>query len=146
MIQSAADGAFKYEGVSAGEYVVSARGKNLASVESTPVRVPKAGTASVELVLHPGTKLVVEAMDDDGNPVQANITVTDARGREMQGMLGFAEMASGFSEGFDSSKQTIGPLPPGSYTVTAIADGGKKTSKPVNLDGQAERKLKLRLR
>jgi protocatechuate 3,4-dioxygenase beta subunit len=146
MIQSAGDGTFKYEGVSAGEYLVSARGKNLASVESAPVRVPKAGSASVELVLAPGTKLVIEVIDDDGKPLQARISVTDSRGRAMQGMLGFAEMASGFSDGFDSSKQTVGPLPPGSYTVTAEASEGKKTSKPVTLDGQPERKLKLRLR
>ena len=110
------------------------------------MRVPKAGSASVELVLHPGTKLVVEVIDDDGNPLVARITVTDARGREQQGMIGFAEMASGFSDGFDSSKQTIGPLAPGSYTVTAVSDSGAKTSKPVTLDGQPERKLKLRLR
>jgi hypothetical protein len=146
MIQSAADGTFEYEGVAAGEYLVSARGKGQASAESAPVRVPKGGSASVELVLQPGTRLVVEVIDDDGNPVVARITVTDARGREQQGMLGFAEMASGFSEGFDSSKQTIGPLPPGPYTVTAVSDSGQKTSKPVTLDGQPERKLKLRLR
>lgn len=146
MIQSGADGSFEYTGVSAGEYLVSARGKNLASSESAPVRVPKAGSASVELVLHPGTRLVIEVQDDDGNAMEARITVTDARGREMQGMLGFSEMASGFSEGFDSSKQTVGPLPPGPYTVTAVSAAGKKTSKPVSLDGQPERKLKLRLR
>jgi hypothetical protein len=146
MITSAADGSFAYDGVAAGEYLVSARGKGLASTESAPVRVEKGGSANVELAVHPGTKLVVEVVDDDGKSVQALISVVDQSGREMQGMLGFAEMASGFSEGFDSSKQTVGPLPPGSYTVTAIAEGGSKTSKPVSLDGQPERKLKLRLR
>jgi hypothetical protein len=146
MIQSAADGSFKYTGVAPGEYQVAARGKGMASAEGAAVRVEKGGSARVEVVLRPGTKLVVELVDDEGNAVVAFISVTDPQGREMQGLLGMAEMASGFSDGLDSTRQTVGPLPPGSYTVTAVTADGKKTSKPVNLDGQPERKLKLRLK
>lgn len=147
MITSGADGSFTYTGVAAGEYVVSARGKGLASAESAPVRVEKGSKAVVELVLYPGTKLVIEVVDEAGEPLQARVSVLDARGREMQGMLGWAEMMSGFGEGgFDGSKQNVGPLAPGAYTVTAIAADGKKTSKPVTLDGQPERRMKLRLR
>jgi hypothetical protein len=54
MIQSAADGSFEYKGVSAGEYVVSARGKSLASVESAAVprcqRPPQKIVSFVHLV------------------------------------------------------------------------------------------------
>ncbi len=147
MITSGADGSFRYTGVAPGAYVVSARGKNLASAESAPVRVEKGASASVELVLYAGTKLVIEVVDDAGEPLQARISVLDERGREMQGMLGWAEMMSGFGEGgFDGSKQNVGPLPPGAYTVTAIASDNRKTSKPVSLDGQPERRMKLRLR
>ena len=69
MIQSAADGTFKYNGVSAGEYLVSARGKNLASAESAPVRVPKAGSASVEPPGSPPARsLSSRWIDDDASP------------------------------------------------------------------------------
>ncbi|NOT31327.1 MAG: hypothetical protein HOP15_12850 [Planctomycetes bacterium] len=147
MITSGADGSFHYTGVAAGEYVVSARGKGLASVESAPVRVEKGASASVELVLYAGTRLVIEVVDEAGEALQARVSVLDERGREMQGMLGWAEMMSSFGEGgFDGSKQNVGPLPPGTYTVTAVAADGKKTSKPVTLDGQPERRMKLRLR
>lgn len=147
MITSGADGTFTYTGVAPGEYVVSARGKGMASAESAPVRVEKGARAAVELVLYPGTKLVLEVVDDEGAPLQARVSVVDEHGRELQGMLSWTEMMSGFGEGgFDSSKQTVGPLPPGAYTVTAVTADGKKTSKPVTLDGQPERRLRLRLR
>ncbi len=147
MITSGADGGFTYTGVAPGEYVVSARGKGMASAESAPVRVEKGARATVELVLYPGTKLVLEVVDDEGAPLKARVSVVDERGRELQGMLGWAEMMSSFGEGgFDGSKQTVGPLSPGAYTVTALAADGRKASKPVTLDGQPERRLKLRLR
>jgi protocatechuate 3,4-dioxygenase beta subunit len=146
MTTSGADGAFTYKGVAPGEYVVSARAKGAASGESAPVRVESGGSASVELVLQAGTKLVVEVVDEEGNALRVRVSVTDEHGREMQGMLGFSEMAGGISEGFDSSRTNVGPLPPGTYTVTATAEDGKKASRPVNLEGQPERRLKLRLR
>ncbi|MSR61217.1 MAG: hypothetical protein EXS08_02050 [Planctomycetes bacterium] len=146
MITSSADGSFAYEGLAEGEYQVSARGKGQASAESAPVRVKKGENANVEIVLYPGTTLVIEIVGDDGEPLHAQLTVTDARGREMQGLLGMSEMAASFSEGFSSSTERVGPLPPGTYTVTATTDDGKKSTKPVTLDGQPERKLKIHLR
>jgi hypothetical protein len=146
MIASGPDGSFRYAGVAEGEYLVSARGKGLASLESAPVRVLRGERSSVELALFPGTKLVIEVVGSEGEALEARVSVTDAQGREMQGMLGWAEMAASLSEGFDGSKQTVGPLPPGSYTVTAVTLDGKRTSKPVNLDGQPERRLRLRAR
>ena len=147
MITSGADGSFSYTGVAAGEYVVSGRGKGMASAESAPVRVEKGGKATVEIVLFPATRLVIEVVDEQGEPLAARVSVLDARGREMQGMLGWAEMMNSFSEtGFDGTKQTVGALPPGTYTVNAVGADGKKTSKPVTLDGQPERRIKLRLK
>jgi protocatechuate 3,4-dioxygenase beta subunit/uncharacterized protein (DUF2141 family) len=146
MIASGTDGTFTYTGVAPGQYQVSARAKGLASAESAPVRVRAGEDASVELVLHAGTKLVVEVVDDEGAPLQARVSVTDGAGREMQGLFGWSEMASGFSDGFDSTQHAVGPLPPAAYTVTAITADGRKASKPVSLDGQPERRLKLRVR
>ena len=47
---------------------------------------------------------------------------------------------------FSSKEQRIGPLPPGSYTVTAVLDDGRSAKKTVKLTGRAERKVKLRAR
>jgi hypothetical protein len=146
MITSAADGTFEYKGLAPGEYVISARGRGLASSESAPVRVESGARASVDLVLHPGTRLVIEAVDQEGEPVEARVSVTDGQGRAVHAMVGWAEMTAIFAEGFDTGQQLVGPLPPGAYTVVATAADGKKASKPVTLDGQPERRLKLRLR
>jgi hypothetical protein len=42
--------------------------------------------------------------------------------------------------------QRVGPLPPGSYEVRAIAEDGRSAQRPLELTGQPERKLKLRLK
>lgn len=146
MITSGADGTFTYSGVSPGEYLVSARGQGQASAESAPVRVSAGASASVEVVLDAGTKLVVEVLDREGQPLAASLSVLDGRGREMVGMLGMSELAAGFAAGFDGKRQTVGPLPPGTYTVVAATAEGEKASRPVTLDGQPERKLTLRIR
>ncbi|HEX6883671.1 MAG TPA: carboxypeptidase-like regulatory domain-containing protein [Planctomycetota bacterium] len=146
MTTSSADGTFEYKGLAPGEYVVSARGKSLASLESAPVRVEAGEKASVELTLLAGTKLLVEVVDAEGTPAAVRVSVTDPNGRTVTGMLGWAEMSALFADGLDGERTVVGPLPPGTYTVTAIAADGKKTTKPVELDGQPERRLKLRLR
>jgi len=146
MTTSAADGTFEYKGLAPGEYVVSARAKSLASLESTPVRVEAGGKAGVELTLLAGTKLLVEVVDAEGAPAAVRVSVTDPNGRTVTGMLGWAEMSALFADGLDGERTVVGPLPPGTYTVTAITSEGKKTTRPVELDGQPERRLKLRLR
>jgi len=146
MTTTGPDGRFNYTGVEPGEYFVSARTKDRASTDSAAVRVTHENSGDVELVVQAGSKLVVEVVDGEGQAVQALVTVLDAQGREVQGMLGFSELSSAFAEGFDSSQQTIGPVPPGTYTVVALGPDGARAQKPVTLDGQAERRLKLRLK
>lgn len=53
---------------------------------------------------------------------------------------------SQFGEGFSSSEQRVGPLSPGKYRVTATLDDGRDAYKILNLSGQDERKVKLRLK
>ncbi|MEQ1894379.1 MAG: carboxypeptidase-like regulatory domain-containing protein, partial [Planctomycetota bacterium] len=146
MTTSGADGTFTYSGVAPGEYLVSARGKELASSDSAPVRAAADAPGQVELRLSPGTRLIVEVLDAEGLAAQAMVTVLDAQGREVQGMIGFSELSSAFSQGFDSTQQSIGPVPPGTYTVIAVSGDGTRVKKPVTLDGQPERRLKLRLK
>jgi len=56
------DGSFVYTGVAPGEYSVSARSLAEASVESNWVRVLADETSELELVVDPGTTLLVEVV------------------------------------------------------------------------------------
>lgn len=143
---SGPDGSFKYTGLAPGEYQVSARKGTLASLESAPVKVRTGEKANVQVALQPGTKLLIEILDGEGAHVDGRLSVVDPQGREVHGMVGMSEIAAALGEGLNSEVYTIGPLAPGTYTVTAIAPDGQKTSKPVVLDGQAERRLKLRIK
>jgi protocatechuate 3,4-dioxygenase beta subunit len=146
MITSGPDGTFTYTGVAPGEYLVSARAKDQASSESAPVKATAEAAGEVELRLFAGTRLIIEVTDGEGVSAQAHVTVLDAAGREVQGMLGFGELSSAFAQGFDSTQQSVGPVPPGNYTVIAVGFDGTRVKKPVTLDGQPERRLKLRLK
>jgi hypothetical protein len=60
--------------------------------------------------------------------------------------MSLAEIMQAFTNGeFSSKEQKVGPLPPGKYKVTVTTNDGRKTTKPVTLTGQAERKLNVRM-
>ena len=145
MTSSGEDGIFRYTGVAPGEYLVSARAKGLASAESAGVRVSSGKSSSVQLVLGPGTRLLVEIVNKSDEFLVASLSVVDSQGRQVNGMIGWSEISQSFADGFSYTEQSIGPLPPGNYTVTATTKDGRKASRPVILDGQSERKLKLRI-
>jgi protocatechuate 3,4-dioxygenase beta subunit len=145
MIATDGSGRFAYDGLEPGEYVVLARSATETSGESAPVRVREDGTAEVELTLGPGTMLLVTLSDDEGNPIECSVSVTDEHGRQVNGMLSLTEVMQAFSSGqFSSKEQRVGPLPPGKYKVQVTTEDGRSTTKPVNLTGQAERKLNVR--
>jgi hypothetical protein len=146
MNASGPDGKFEYTGLAPGTYTVEARWHGLASPEGVRVRVEEGEPAEATVRLAPGTMLVVAVVGEDDERVRATVSVLDARDRQVNGMLGFAEIMDRMQGGFASDEQVVGPLPAGSYTVVVIADDGRRTTKPVTLSGQAERKLKIRLR
>ena len=113
MTMTAADGSFQYAGVAPGDYTVAARGTSQASVEGTSVRVREGESASVELVLDPGTMLELQVVDATDAEIRAKISVTDDSGRQMAGMVGFAQLMNSLSDGYRSDVQRVGPLPPG---------------------------------
>jgi hypothetical protein len=51
-----------------------------------------------------------------------------------------------YSGGLGEAVQRVGPLSAGTYQVRAIAEDGRTAERPATLNGQAERKLKLRLK
>jgi len=140
------DGRFRYGGVAPGQYTVLARGKGFASLESDALRVQEGQSTDVTLPLVAGTSLVVEVTDESGGEVRARVSVTDAQGREVSGIMAFSDIMAATTEGAEFSGQRVGPLPPGRYTVTAVGEDGRQASKPVTLAGQPERRLKVRLK
>lgn len=146
-LETDGSGRFTYPGVEPGSYTVSARKGALAAPESALLRVTEEAPAEFELRMGEGTELVVQLTDRDGTPLRAAVSVLDEAGRQVNGLLSMTELMEAFREGrLLSNEQRVGPLPPGHYVVTAVAEDGRDATKPVNLDGQEERKLTLRLR
>jgi protocatechuate 3,4-dioxygenase beta subunit len=144
----ATDGAgrFRYSGVAPGKYTLSARTADLASLESRPVVVPEGGIGQAVITVEAGTMLIVSVVDPEGAVQDPKILVVDEDGRQVNGMVSYTEILSSRSRLYSTEEQSVGPLPPGSYTVTARASDGRAVTKPVTLSGQAERRLKIRLR
>jgi uncharacterized GH25 family protein len=146
MITTGADGRFSYNSVAPGGYTVSGRGFGFASIEGELVQVEEGQTAQVTLTLVQGTILLVSVTDKSGEEVRATVSVKDSDGREVNGMVAFTELVQSMGSGTSTGSQRVGPLPPARYHVTVIADDGRQASRPVNLTGQSERKLRVRLK
>ena len=142
---SGPDGKFRYAAVSPGEYTITARAGDLASIEGDIVRVTAGQTTDLRVSMVGGTMLLVTVTDRSGAEVRARVSVKDERGREVNGMLSLTEVMGG-QRGLDTAEQRVGPLPPGRYEVTAVADDGREVAKPVTLAGQPERRLRVRLK
>jgi carboxypeptidase family protein len=141
-----ASGKFEYPGLAPGAYAATARTRTLASAAAVPVRVRSDESSEVTLVLEPGTILLVSLEDSSGSDIPSRVSVVDDKGREMNGMLGLAELMERYAGGLGDAVQRVGPLPAGTYEVRAIAEDGRSAQRPVSLTGQAERKVKLRLK
>jgi protocatechuate 3,4-dioxygenase beta subunit len=146
MITTDSGGRFEYGGLEPGSYHVQARTAALVSGSSATVRVREGEESEAALVLEGGTVLVVSLSDADGNSVRCRVTVTDDDGNQVNGLWSLNDLMSALSGGsFSSDEQRVGPLPPGKYTIEAIADDGRDAQKTITLSGQDERPMRLRL-
>ena len=145
-LTSDAGGRFEYTGLAPGNYTIAARMGSGASSENEIIRVRSDEVTEAKLTLDPGTILKVTLQDKSGELVAAIVSVTDAEGREMNGMLAIKDIMEKYSSGVGSLEQNVGPLPPGIYTVRASTEDGRSTRKSVTLSGQETRKLRLRLK
>ena len=141
-----AAGRFTYPGLSPGYYSASAQLGSQSSAESSVVQVGSGAAIQLDLSLQPATTLIVSVVDNSGHEVQATVSVRDDEGREWTGMRSFLQLAEAFGQGFSSTSQRIGPVPPGRYDVEVLTSDGRRGRKPVNVSGQLERKVKVRLR
>ena len=146
MVTTDASGRYTYKGLAPGSYTVLAKLDKQISAESDSVRVRTGEPVEAQVTLDLGTMLLVTVVDASEEAVGARISVVDDRGHEVSGMLTMDEIMSMMGGGFSSKEQRVGPLPPGTYTVTAVLDDGRTAKKKVDLDGQEERSLKLRAR
>ncbi|HVS08220.1 MAG TPA: carboxypeptidase-like regulatory domain-containing protein, partial [Planctomycetota bacterium] len=147
MVTTDPAGNFTYGGLQPGRYSVSARSSTLVSSGTAQVQVRGGETSQVKLVLEGGTILIVSLSDGEGNPVNCEISVLDADGRQVNGLWSYSDIMSIFQEGgFSTREQRVGPLPPGKYRVIVVSKAGETVEKPVTLSGQPERKLNLRLK
>jgi len=144
MVSTDAGGKARYQGLGPGTYTIVARKDLLASAESAHAKIDEGGKAEARVALQPGTMLVVTCVGDESKPVRASVSVQDEGGREVAGMISLSEAMKMFNEsGFSTTERRIGPLPQGKYTIRATGPDGKLVTKPVNLTGQAERKITL---
>ncbi len=140
-------GGFSYSGLAPGRYTVCARTTALTTQAEASVQIRERDTTEVQLTLDEGTLLLVDLTDRSGNRVQASLEVIDEHGRQVNGMYSLADLMAAQGSGLDMALERIGPLPPGTYKVTARTADGRSASKPVSLSpGQGERKLKLRVK
>jgi protocatechuate 3,4-dioxygenase beta subunit len=147
MVASDAAGRFSYGGIAPGEYSLSLRNTELVSPSDVQITIRPGEETSVELDLGPGTILLVLLSDEEGNPIDCAVSVRDASGRQVNGVWSLADLMALMQSGeFSSKEQRVGPLPPGEYKVEAIAVDGRRATKPVQLNGQPERKLNLRVK
>jgi uncharacterized GH25 family protein len=144
-IATDSSGRFEYGGLAPGEYQVSARKGELTSAESAAVAVDAERRGDVELVLAAGATLLVSVVDGDETLVEASITVVDAAGRTVSGMLALGEIMALLESGLSGKEQRVGPLPPGQYTVRAVHADGRTKERKVSVTGAGERRVRLAL-
>jgi hypothetical protein len=141
-----ASGTFEYPGLAPGRYTVTARTGTLASAAGVLVEVRADEESEVTVVLEPGTILLVSLEDASGSDIPSRVSVRDDKGRELNGMMSLAELMQRYTGGLGEAVQRVGPLPPGTYEVRAMAEDGRSAGRSVSVSGQPERKLKLRLK
>jgi protocatechuate 3,4-dioxygenase beta subunit len=146
MLATDATGRFTVDSLAPGTYTVHARDASRASADAAPVQIQPGLTAETTVTLTPGTVLVITVVDASDEDVKATVRAEDGEGRDVGMMRSMTEMLALLALDPDERKHRLGPLPPGKYAVTAVTDDGREASRPVTLNGQAERKVKLRVR
>ncbi len=145
-VSSDSAGSFEYPALSEGNYQVTARTSDEVTSEAVEVRIREGQKSEVRLVLSQGTMLLVSLTDREGEPVRCKLRVTDGDGRQVNGLWSFRDLMASLSGGtISTDEQRIGPLSPGSYTLEATTEDGRDAKKSVQVDGQQERRVRLRL-
>lgn len=143
--RTGSSGRFTYDRISPGTYSVSARTDAAAAPEVTNVVVKESEDANVELDLADGSMLIITTIDDEEEPVRAQLSVLDKEGREMTGML-TVDIFRNFGSGISTTEQKVGPVTPGRYTVLATSQDGRTVKKRVTVRDKAETKVRVKFK
>lgn len=146
LTQTNASGTFNYTSLTPGEYTISARSPGLSSTSELALRVVAGEATDVALTMDVGTLLLISISDKSESHVPARVSVLDENGHEMNGMLGLTQIMEIYNNGLGGSVQRVGPVPAGVYVVRASTEDGRSAERKVTARGQAERKVKLRLK
>lgn len=131
--QAGADGGFTVTGLHPGRVSVLAVAAYAASRTSREVDVRGGIEARVDLVLEPGTLVLVRVLGPMGEPLDASLAVLDGSG------AGFpAKDAMPLED-----RRYVGPLPPGSYTIRGTTRDGAVAEAQVSVAGEPERSVEL---
>lgn len=138
-------GLFRYDGLPAGEYRVSARTERGASQLSPPLRLGSGPIEPVRLVLEPGSVLRVRTQGEGGEPLDAGLVLGDGYGNEWSDLRDLKHLWDTFQDGWYAGEQRIGPVPPGEYLLTATAADGRSAAQWVNVLGERQQQVDLLL-
>lgn len=139
-------GMYEVRSLAPGEYSVLARTETQAGEPSERVLVESEKSSALDVQVVGGTLLEVEVVGPDREPVEADVRVLDADGRNLGGVVSFEEVVQAFQSGSASTLQRVGPLAPGKYTISASVPGVGSAEKRVTLRGREARKIVLRLK
>ncbi len=141
-----AAGRFRCTGLEPGTYALAARAGALASGWDSEAQVREGRASEVDLVVAAGTVVEVSLRGESGHPIPAAVSAVDAQGRAWQGLYTLSEAIEAYQSGTMARLlESVGPLPPGTYRITAEAIDGRSASRTVELDGRPRRRLSLRL-
>jgi hypothetical protein len=98
--------------------------------------------STIELNLNLATVVKISCVDGAGNPIIASIQVRDNKGFSYEGQFGMSDVANMLKEAVSSSTSKVGPIPPGTYEVTATA-GNSSITKRITVKGEAAQDVEL---
>ncbi len=134
-LTSDAEGRFRYAALLPGRYTVLARTTDGSTEESEALLVSAGSETTTEIVLVPGTLLSVQLRSREGAAQPARVLVLDEQGRRVNGLVGMETFLREIESGVTNHEQTVGPLAPGLYRVSATLEDGRKVEEAVRLSG-----------
>ncbi|MEM7308786.1 MAG: carboxypeptidase-like regulatory domain-containing protein [Planctomycetota bacterium] len=135
------EGRFVAVGVTPGTYYLSALGHGEVTVSDTAVTVAVGETVRAELELAPGTVLHVHAKNEAGEDMRTNLRITDSLGRDRSRWVLHRR-----ANPDRPTESSLGPLPPGTYRVTASWKDQRGEVEVTVGPGETERTIDLALK
>lgn len=144
-VRTDASGKYAYSRVSPGTYVVSTRTDAGASESRSGVTVQDGADTTVDLVIGDAATLVIRTVDEEDEPMRAELSVKDPDGLEVSGLVG-TELFRDFSGGLSTTEQRVGPLAAGRYTILATADDGRTVKRRVTVKGTKDVNVRVKFK